>query len=175
MPTSSSGEKTSPTIPSWVLVAALTMSGGGAVVSGVSSNNTSGEIASLKSSLLENIETRRYLEEEAARLAKMETQLEVLRRELTALKEEVLRKVIELNANRIQNITEITERLNRSKQDLAAAKANSFTMIANLEKSMDDRMTELGKILAGVLRGSGPVPQSLIRKRRDAKLLEVSR
>ena len=142
------------------IVAVLSIPGIGGLIQGSSANsvleNTSKSMQSIERSLMTDIATRKYLEDEAAGIAELKSNVRALKEEMTSFRAATIATTSELvNATKDRE-SNIHDRIDR----------------------VSDRLTKLAEIMIErtSTRSSSPImKQREIKRIRDRSVIEVSR
>ena len=149
----------SPTVLT-AIVAVLSIPGIGGLIQGSSANsvleNTSKSMQSIERSLMTDIATRKYLEEEAAGIAELKTKVRALKEELTSFRDTTV-----ATTSQLVNATKDRESSIHDRIDRVSA-----------------RLTKIAEIMIEntVMRPTSPImKQREIKRIRDRSVIEVSR
>ena len=142
------------------VVAVLSIPGIGGLIQGSSANsvleNTSKSMQSIEKSLMTDIATRKYLEDEAAGIAELKTKVRALKEELSSFRATVVATTSEL---------------------VVSTKDRESTIHARIDR-VSDRLTKIAEIMieSTVMRPVSPImKQREIKRIRDRSVIEVSR
>lgn len=130
-------------IPAWAIITFLGLSGAGSIVSGISSSNSvdaanqaSKAVSFLKQEVLENIGTRKYIEQAAERIA-------ILEQKQVAIKAQIL----ESKADSLRGTSEINTKINKVNESFLIMLQSAKNDVDVRLSTLDKRVLELGKII----------------------------